>query len=722
MARDLTDDRAFFLSTLPAGRRDRWLAAATLGVSAAVFLAAAPFAKVSLAPINAFIPTYQSAVVVNDLITAGLLFGQYSILQSRGLLALATAYLFAAFTAFAHMLSFPGLFAPTGLLGAGPQSTAWLYMFWHAGFPLLVAVYAVLDRKEASLRPARRPLVPLVVGWIAATLLVVAGLTSLATAGHASLPSIMQGNRYTPTMIGVVSAVWATTLIALFFLWRRRPRTVLDLWLIVVICVWALDVALSAVLNAARFDLGFYVGRTYGLLASGFVLLVLLIEANALYARLVEAHEKRVHSFDILRGIDRAIAAEESPDAIASAVIQPLRELLGVPRAVINVFDFAAGEVEWLAAAGRRRIRTGPGVRYSLQLMGDIDALRRGESQVIDTHSLPPGPEVDALLKSGVHVYMAIPMIAGGDLIGAVSFGGETPYFPAEQVNLAREVATQLAIAISQARLYTRIKQYSEELELRVYLRTSALEAANKELEAFSYSVSHDLRAPLRAVDGYARMLEEDYGDKLDAEGARLLSAVRANGQRMAQLIDDLLAFSRLGRAAVHTQSIEVSAMVEQVLHELQPDIEGRRIEFVIGRLGSAEADPALFKQALTNLLSNAIKFTRDVDRAVIEVGCEEESSGSGTSAIFFVKDNGAGFDMKYYEKLFGVFQRLHSSAEFPGTGVGLAIVQRVINRHGGRVWAESKPGEGAAFFFTLRRGQETPRTPAVEPIGAANG
>jgi light-regulated signal transduction histidine kinase (bacteriophytochrome) len=339
--------------------------------------------------------------------------------------------------------------------------------------------------------------------------------------------------------------------------------------------------------------------------------------------------------------------------------------------------------------------------------MGDIDALRRGEPQVIDTHSLPPGPEVDALLKSGIHAYMAIPMIAGGELIGALSFGGELRQFPAEQVNIAREVATQLAIAISQARLYTRIKQYSEELELRVYLRTSALEAANKELEAFSYSVSHDLRAPLRAVDGYARMLEEDYAGKFDAEGGRLLRAVRANAHRMGQLIDDLLAFSRLGRAAIRSESVEMTPLVEQVIRELHPDTDGRTMDISIGALGSVDVDPALFRQALTNLLSNAIKFTRDRDPAIIEIGCEGESSGGGTSVVYFVKDNGAGFDMKYYDKLFGVFQRLHSLAEFPGTGVGLAIVQRVINRHGGRVWAEAKPGEGATFFFTLRRGHD---------------
>ncbi len=707
MARDLTDERAFFLSTLPAGPRDRRLASVTVGVSAAIFLAALPFAKVPLTPIGAFIPAYESALVINDLITAGLLYGQFSILHSRGLLALAIAYLFTAFITVAHALSFPGLFSPTGLLGAGPQSTAWLYMFWHAGFPILVIAYALSERATITPPLPTRPSGPVVLGSIALTVVFVAGLTLLATAGHAYLPEIMQGNRYTPPMIGVVSTVWGSTLVALIVLWRRRPHTVLDLWLMVVMFAWAFDVALSAVFNAGRFDLGFYAGRTYGLLASLFVLLVLLIENNTLYARLAEAHEKRVRRVGILRGIDRAIAAEESPDAIAAAVIQPLRELLGVPRAVVNVFDFQAGEVEWLAAAGRRRTRTGPGVRYSLDLMGDVDALRRGEAQVIDTHTLPPGPEVDALLHSGVHVYMAVPMIAGGELIGALSFGGELQQFPAEQVNVAREVATQLAIAITQARLYTRIKQYSEELELRVYLRTSALEAANKELEAFSYSVSHDLRAPLRAVDGYARMLEEDYGGKFDAEGARLLRAVRANSQRMGQLIDDLLAFSRLGRAAVRTESVEMRPLVEQIVSELHPDTDGRRIEIAIGPLGRAEVDPALFKQALTNLMSNAIKFSRDSDPAIVEIGCDSDNAG-GTSVIYFVKDNGAGFDMKYYDKLFGVFQRLHSAAEFPGTGVGLAIVQRVINRHGGRVWAEAKPGEGATFFFTLRRGHDT--------------
>jgi two-component system sensor kinase len=255
---------------------------------------------------------------------------------------------------------------------------------------------------------------------------------------------------------------------------------------------------------------------------------------------------------------------------------------------------------------------------------------------------------------------------------------------------------------VAQARLYDRVRRHAEELELRVGERTTELLAANKELDAFSYSVSHDLRAPLRAVDGYARMLEEDYADKLDAEGNRLLGVVRASSQQMGRLIDDLLAFSRLGREQLRTRPLQLNDLVREIIDEAQSDRAGRQIDFVVGDLGSVDADPALLKQALANLLSNAIKFTRDRNPAVIEIGTEVKSDTCSADS-YYVKDNGAGFDMKYYDKLFGVFQRLHSHAEYPGTGVGLAIVQRVIHRHGGRVWADSKPGVGSAFYFTLR-------------------
>jgi two-component system sensor kinase len=236
------------------------------------------------------------------------------------------------------------------------------------------------------------------------------------------------------------------------------------------------------------------------------------------------------------------------------------------------------------------------------------------------------------------------------------------------------------------------------------------LAAVNKELEAFSYSVSHDLRAPLRAVDGFSRLLEEGQAERLDDEGRRLLGVVRANARRMGELIEDLLAFSRLGRLPLHTRPVQLDDLVRQTVDELRLAVDGRRIDFAVGSLGGAEVDPSLLKQVLVNLLGNAVKFTRDRDPAVIEVGARDAPE-AGTARVYYVRDNGAGFDMRHASKLFGVFQRLHRAEEFEGTGVGLAIAQRVIARHGGRIWAEAALGEGATFYFTLAADE-----PASEP------
>jgi signal transduction histidine kinase/CheY-like chemotaxis protein len=282
-----TRGERIFLSLLPPGDGQRTLALAVVLVSAIVFAALAPFATVQLAPVQAFIPIYQSALAINELITAVLLFGQASILRSRSILVLAAGYLFTALIVIPHTLSFPGLFAPTGLLGAGPQSTAWIYMYWHVGFPIAVLAYALLKRREDDrLRTSMRIAIPVSIALVVA---IVVAFSALATVGQGLLPPIMQGNHYTPAMIVVVSSVWVFSLVALGVLWIRRPHTVLDLWLMVVMCAWMFDVALSAVLNAGRFDLGFYAGRVYGLMAASFVLLVLLLETRALYARLARS-------------------------------------------------------------------------------------------------------------------------------------------------------------------------------------------------------------------------------------------------------------------------------------------------------------------------------------------------------------------------------------------------------------------------------------------------
>jgi PAS domain S-box-containing protein len=242
------------------------------------------------------------------------------------------------------------------------------------------------------------------------------------------------------------------------------------------------------------------------------------------------------------------------------------------------------------------------------------------------------------------------------------------------------------------------ILKLNEELEQRVIERTAQLEAANKEMEAFSYSVSHDLREPLRAITGFSSMLLEDYADKVDDEGKRILNVVKDNTKKMSALIDDLLALSRVGRKKIERTEIDMDKLAKAVFNEIKATVHEREIQFDIKPLPSAYGNAGLVHQVFFNLLTNAVKSTRTRENAVIEVGGYVE----GQENIFYVKDNGVGFDMKYIDKLFGTFQRLYSDKEFEGTGIGLAIVQRVIQRHDGRVWAEGKVNEGATFYFTL--------------------
>ena len=235
-------------------------------------------------------------------------------------------------------------------------------------------------------------------------------------------------------------------------------------------------------------------------------------------------------------------------------------------------------------------------------------------------------------------------------------------------------------------------------LENRVAERTSQLEVANKELEAFTYSVSHDLRAPLRAIDGFSKILQEENLSAADPDTKHLLEGIQKNARRMSQLIDDLLQFSRITRSSLVSSEVDLMELFRTVYEEQKLLHPGRRLEIILKPLPKVRGDNAMLRQVAENLVSNAIKYTRTRESALIEIGSREESG----SYVIYVKDNGVGFDMRYSSKLFQVFQRLHSDKEFEGTGVGLAIVQRIIKRHGGKIWAEADPGKGATFSFTL--------------------
>jgi PAS domain S-box-containing protein len=247
-------------------------------------------------------------------------------------------------------------------------------------------------------------------------------------------------------------------------------------------------------------------------------------------------------------------------------------------------------------------------------------------------------------------------------------------------------------------RAETRVRMLNVELEQRVAERTAQLESASQEMEAFAYSVSHDLRAPLRAIGGFTKVVSSEYAPQLVPEAQRYLGLVEDNVERMGRLIDGLLTLSRLGRQDLHKETVSPTGVAEQVVAHIRDEEGDRQVEVTVDDLPPCQADPVLLRQVYANLLSNAFKFTREQETARIKVGCERQNG----QPVYYVRDNGTGFDMRYADKVFDVFQRLHREQDFEGTGIGLAIVQRIVRRHGGRVWATAEPGQGATFYFCL--------------------
>ena len=418
--------------------------------------------------------------------------------------------------------------------------------------------------------------------------------------------------------------------------------------------------------------------------------------------RLEESLQRHAGRLQNLHKIDKAIlSAVETPEAIIQKTLHHIRSLLSSQHASIGMFDFE-NEVLQLFCSNIRDQSIDVAKRYLISnALGDLEILREKKMDVVENislRSLPP--DLQRIFHAeGVMSCINVPLISGDKLIGAMNLGWEDPRtFTPEELEIAGEVADEITVAIEQVRLRQAAKHYAEELEKRVEERTSQLLAANKELEAFSYSVSHDLRAPLRHINGYISILSKHLKDILPEKEKHYFDTITDSARQMGKLIDDLLHFSRTGRQEMQFTSLDMSAVLKDALQVIQHESFGRGIKWVVAGLPQVTGDYALLRLVWLNLLSNAVKFGRANVIPQIEIGAVDDNN----EFVFFVRDNGVGFDMQYAHKLFGVFERLHSAQEFEGTGIGLANVRRIIQRHGGRTWAEAEVGKGATFYFSL--------------------
>jgi PAS domain S-box-containing protein len=761
------------LASLPATKRELWIASTVVVLSVLICLAVIPFARIPLHRVIAFIPAYESALAITDLVTAVLLFGQVARRRSRAYLALACGYLFSAAIVIPHALSFPGVFSETGLLGANDQTTAWLYVFWHAGFPLFALCYAFFPEEGEADHVLRKHAGLAIACAIGCVIGLVIGLTFLATLGRPLLPTIIQGGNFSLLIsTGTSPTLLVLSTLALLALWRRRKRSVLDVWLMVVMSVYLLDVLLSSVVTSTRYDLGWYAGRTFLLVASCCLLIVLLFEMNRLYARIAQAEGS-------YRGLleaapDAMVVVDEGQEIVLLNAQAEKRfgysrdQLVGQKVQTIIPEGFAerliADRLRSIEVALAQQIDTGielegrrqDGSSFPIEIM--LSPLQSDEGILVTAairdisirqeaeRQLRLSEERFRMLVSGVKDY-AIFMLDPKGFIVSWNDGAErikgyktgeivgqhfTRFYPAEEIAKGKPAAALLQAAADgqfegegwrlrkdKSRFWADVlitPLYDEKGELRGFTKIirditarktaeellaqkmKELSRSNKDLEQFSYVASHDLQEPLRMVASYMQLLSRRYKGKLDADADDFIGFAVDGTTRMQALIRDLLAYSRVGTSEAKLAGISSEKSLQKALVNLRGSIEASGALVTHDPLPAVMANELLLSQLFQNLVGNAIKYqSPGIPKVHISAALNDERQWS-----FSVQDNGIGIEPQHFERVFGMFQRLHKGAEYSGTGIGLAICKKIVERLHGNISVESQPGQGSTFFFTL--------------------
>ncbi|HKS88389.1 MAG TPA: MASE4 domain-containing protein [Stellaceae bacterium] len=675
------------LSGALAGPWQRHLAFGMIAVSVLAFFALAPFAKVPLIAVPAFIPAYEAALVVLDVITAVLLFGQFSQLRSPALLVLGAGYLFDGLLVIPHALSFPGLLTPTGWLGAGAQTTAWLYMFWHGGFPIFVLAYAGLKRRarrRASQHVGAAAAAALIIGVVALAAL----LTLLATAAEDRLPAIMAGNGYTPAMILVIGTVWALSGIALLALLLNLPYAVLDLWLIVVLVAWLCDIALSAGLNAGRFDLGFYAGRAYGLLAVSFVLSVVLVVAGGIGGRLAAA-TGRLEAY--AGELDQQVRARTGE---LTQTNRQLRAILRSSPLAIFMLDLQGKVLLWNTAAER------------------IFGYREAEALGL----LPPYLDDESKPDFLDRLAQAIDGAEGGAF--------ETQR--RRRDGLLIDVSVRWARVSDDAGQLLGIMYAVADITERKKLERQLQQAQKMEAVGnLAGGMAHDFNNLLGVVILNVDVLRDRLAD--NPEGEELTGEVMTAALRGADLIRRLLAFAR--RQPLQPQRSDVNHLVAEITKLLERTLgEDIRISLDLGAgLWPVVVDPAQLEASLTNLATNArdamprggeLAIVTDNRRLDEDYASQHAEVVPGDYAMIEVSDNGSGMPPEVLAQVFEPFFTTKEAGR--GTGLGLSMVYGFTKQSGGHINIYSEVGVGTTVRLYLPRAdaagaqEEAAATPAI--------